>query len=167
MDSAQSAAALDKIVKKYGLKLHTSSQDFFSEKGLYARLDSPGFITNCTAISGYVYEDGSFQGDGTIVAGKCYEFQLARYVKGSFSEVTLNVGDAEGYDEWIYTTASGVDVQLSMGPDRCVLLADLPSSFIAVNLLGGTGGNSIFMPEPVNKADLEAFADFFDFSSLD
>ena len=166
-DSAKSAAALNRIVKKYDLKLHTSAEDFYSEKGLYKMLDADPFISNCTAISGYVYEDGSFQGDGTIVAGKCYEYQLARYVKGSFSEVTLNVGDAEGYNEWIYTTKSGADVQLSMGPDRCVLLADLPSSFIAINLLGGTEGNSIFMPEPVTKADLEAFADFFDFSSLD
>ncbi len=166
-DSAQSAAALDKIVKKYGLKLHTSSEDFFSEKSLYDKLGTAPFINNGTAVSGYIYEGGSFQGDGTNMAGKCYEYQLARYMKGTFSEVTLNVGDAEGYDEWIYTTASGVDVQLSMGPDRCVLLADLPSSFIAVNLLGGTRGNSIFMPEPVTKTDLEAFADFFDFSSLD
>ena len=167
VDSAEAAAALEKIVKKYDLKLHTDAEDFFSEKGLYAKLDTAPFISNCTAISGYVYEDGSFQGDGTNVNGKCYAYQLARYMKGPFSEVTLNVGDADGYDEWIYKTASGVEVQLSMGPDRCVLLADLPSSFIAVNLLGGTRGNSIFMPEPVTKADLEAFADFFDFSSLD
>jgi len=167
VESTESARALDGIVKKYGLTLHTSAEDFFSEKDLYKKLGEAPFITNCTAINGYVFEDGSFQADGTNVAGKCYEYQLARYVKGSFSEVTLNVGDAEGYDEWIYTTASGADVQLSMGPDRCVLLADLPDSFIAVNLLGGTSGNSIFMPEPVTKADLEAFADFFDFSSLD
>ena len=53
-----------------------------------------------------------------------------------------------------------------MSPDRCVLLADLPDAFVAVNLLGGTAGNSVFMPEPVTKADLEAFAELFDLSAL-
>ena len=166
VSDAESAARLESIAAANGLKLHTSQQDFFTESELYEMLGTAPFISNCAAISGYVYEDGSFQGDGTNVAGRFYEYQLGRYVKGSFSEVTLNVGNASSYEEWIYTTASGVDVQLSMGPDRCVLLADLPSSFVAVNLLGGTNGNSLFMPDPVTKADLEAFADLFDFSSL-
>ena len=166
VSDAESAARLESIAAANGLNLHTSQQDFFTESELYEMLGTAPFISNCAAISGYVYEDGSFQGDGTNVAGRFYEYQLGRYVKGSFSEVTLNVGNASSYEEWIYTTASGVDVQLSMGPDRCVLLADLPSSFVAVNLLGGTNGNSLFMPDPVTKADLEAFADLFDFSSL-
>ena len=34
------------------------------------------------------------------------------------------------------------------------------------NLLGGTEGNSFFMPEPVTKEDLEAFAELFDFAKL-
>ena len=59
-----------------------------------------------------------------------------------------------------------MDVQLSMGPDRCVMLADLPGSFVAVNLLGGTSGNSMFMPDPVTREDLQAFADMFDLSAL-
>ena len=80
--------------------------------------------------------------------------------------VTLNIGDAEGYEEWTYTTVSGTEVQLSMSPDRCVLMADLPDAFVAVNLLGGTAGNSVFMPEPVTAADLQAFADMFNFSAL-
>jgi hypothetical protein len=87
-------------------------------------------------------------------------------VKGSFSEVTLNVGNVDEYEEWIYTTACGVDVQLSLGPSRCVMMADLPQSFVAVNLLGGANGDPIFMPDPVTRSDLEAFADMFDFSVL-
>ena len=157
---------LESIAAENSLRLHTSQQDFYTEDELYELAGVSPFISHCAAISGYVYEDGSFQGDGTNVAGKFYEYQFGRYVKGSFSEVTLNIGNASDYAEWIYTTASGVDVQLSMGPDRCVLLADLPNSFVAVNLLGGTSGNSVFMPDPVTKADLEAFADLFDFSSL-
>ncbi len=161
-----SADALEKIAGEFGLTLHSDVRDFYSQRDLCAALGADTFIDNCAALSGYIYEDGSFQADGTNIGNKCYEYQLGRYVKGSFSEVTLNVGDADKYEEWIYTTASGVDVQLSMSPDRCVLLADLENSFVAVNLLGGTAGNSVFMPEQVTREDLQTFADQFDFTVI-
>ena len=164
--SPEMGKELESIASSYGLRLHTFRQDFYSENELCSLAGIPPFISNCTAISGYIYEDGSFQGDGTNTAGRFYEYQFGRYRKGSFSEVTLNIGSAGDYEEWIYTTASGVDVQLSMGPDRCVMLADLPGSFVAVNLLGGTSGNSMFMPDPVTREDLQAFADMFDLSAL-
>ena len=164
--SPEMGKELESIASSYGLRLHTFRQDFYSENELCSLAGIRPFISNCTAISGYVYEDGSFQGDGTNTAGRFYEYQFGRYRKGSFSEVTLNIGSAGDYEEWIYTTASGVDVQLSMGPDRCVMLADLPGSFVAVNLLGGTSGNCMFMPDPVTREDLQAFADMFDLSAL-
>ncbi len=166
VSTEEQAAALDDIVARYGLRLHSSLTDFDSEQQLCSILGCPSFLSGCVAISGYVYEDGSFQGDGTSAAGRCYEYQFGRYVKGSFSEVTLNVGNVDEYEEWIYTTACGVDVQLSLGPSRCVMMADLPQSFVAVNLLGGANGDPIFMPDPVTRSDLEAFADMFDFSVL-
>lgn len=164
--NADMARQLDAVAGEYGLRLHTSARDFFSEGELCSLLGAQSFISDCAALSGYVYEDGSFQADGTNVSDKCYEYQLGLYRKGVFSEVTLNIGDAEGYEEWTYTTVSGTEVQLSMSPDRCVLMADLPDAFVAVNLLGGTAGNSVFMPEPVTAADLQAFADMFNFSAL-
>lgn len=160
------ADELDRITGKYDLRLHTSMQDFDSEDTLYSLLDAEAFLTDCAAVSGYIYEDGSFQAYGTNVSGKSYEYQLGRYVKGAFSEVTLNIGSAEDYEEWIYTTSRGDEVQLSLGPNRCVVMSDQPTAFVAINLLGGTEGNSLFMPEPVSRADLEAFAELFDFSSL-
>jgi len=160
------ADKLEEIAAGHSLRLHTSLREFSSEKELYSLAGTGPFLSDCAAINGYVYEDGSFQADGTSVADKCYEFQLGRYRKGVFSEVTLNVGNADAYEEWLYTTASGVDVQLSMGADRCVLLADLPDAFVAINLLGGTSGNTVFMPEPVSREDLETFADLFDFAAL-
>jgi len=164
--TAEQARALDEITARYSLRLHTGYTDFDNEEALYTLLGSRPFFIDCAAISGYVYEDGSFQGDGTSVAGKCYEYQFGRYVKGSFSEVTLHVGNTDDYEEWMYTTSRGVAVQLSLGPTRCVLMADLPESFVAVNLLGGTRGDQLFMPEPVTRADLETFAELFDFSAL-
>lgn len=160
------AAALEGIARDYSLHLHTSRRDFYSEDELYSLLGVDAFASHCADLAGYVYEDGSFQGYGTSVSGRVYEYQLGRYVKGAFSEDTLLIGDADEYEEWIYTTASGLDVQLSMGPDRCVLMADLPESFVAIHLLGGTAGNSAFMPDPVTKDDLEAFADLFDLTVL-
>ena len=164
--NADMADRLDAIAAENGLTLHSSARDFFSESDLYAALGTDPFIRYCAALSGYIYEDGSFQADGTNVADKCYEYQLGLYRKGTFSEVTLNIGDAAEYEEWNYVTSAGVEVQLSMSPDRCVLLADLPDAFVAVNLLGGTAGNSVFMPEPVTAEDLQAFAEQFDFSAL-
>ena len=164
--NADMARQLDAVAGEYGLRLHTSARDFFSEGELCSLLGAQSFISDCAALSGYVYEDGSFQADGTNVSDKCYEYQLGLYRKGVFSEVTLNIGDAEGYEEWTYTTVSGTEVQLSMSPDRCVLMADLPDAFVAVNLLGGTAGNSVFMPDPVTREDLQAFADMFNFSAL-
>ncbi|MBQ7736431.1 MAG: hypothetical protein IJT62_01185 [Oscillospiraceae bacterium] len=164
--SQEMADKLQEIASRYALKLHTGLTAFYSQQELCTRLNTQPFITNCSSFSGYVYEDGSFQGDGVSTAGRSYEYQLGRYVKGTFSEVTLNVGNAGEYEEWTYTTASGVNAQLFLGPERCVLLADLSDSFVAVNLLGGTDGNSIFMPDPVTREDLEAFADLIDFTGL-
>ena len=164
--NADMARKLDAIAAENGLTLHSSARDFFSEAALYDALGTEPFIRNCAALSGYVYEDGSFQADGTDVADKCYEYQLGLYRKGAFSQVTLNIGSAAEYEEWTYTTSAGVEVQLSMSPDRCVMLADLPDAFVAVNLLGGTAGNSVFMPEPVTAEDLQAFAEQFDLGAL-
>ena len=107
------ANELDQITRKYNLRLHTSVTDFDSEDTLYSLLNAEPFLTDCTAVSGYIYEDGSFQAYGTNVSGKSYEYQLGRYVKGAFSEVTLNIGSAEDYEEWIYTTSRGDEVQLA------------------------------------------------------
>ena len=160
------ANELDTITRKYNLRLHSSITDFDSESTLYTLLGAEPFLTGCTAVSGYLYEDGSFHAYGTSVSGKCYEYQLGRYVKGAFSEVTLNIGNAEDYEEWIYTTSRGDEVQLSLGPNRCVVMSDQPMAFVAINLLGGTEGNSLFMPEPISRADLETFAELFDFAKL-
>ena len=160
------ANELDCITRKYNLRLHSSYSDFDSEAALYSLLGAEPFLTGCAAVSGYIYEDGSFQAYGTNISDKSYEYQLGRYVKGAFSEVTLNIGNPGDYEEWIYTTSRGDEVQLSLGPNRCVVMSDQPKAFVAINLLGGTEGNSLFMPQPITKADLEAFAELFDFTRL-
>lgn len=160
------ANELDRITRKYSLRLHSTITDFDSESSLYGLLGTEPFLDNCSALSGYLYEDGSFNAYGTCVVDRAYEYQLGRYVKGAFSEVTLNIGNADGYEEWMYTTSRGYEVQLSLGANRCVLMVDLPKSFIAINLLGGSEGDSLFMPTPVTREQLETFAEQFDFSKI-
>ncbi|MBD9068236.1 MAG: S-layer homology domain-containing protein, partial [Butyricicoccus sp.] len=60
------ANELDQITRKYNLRLHTSVTDFDSEDTLYSLLNAEPFLTDCTAVSGYIYEDGSFQPDKTV-----------------------------------------------------------------------------------------------------
>lgn len=162
------ADKLDEITARYGLRLHQSMDVYDSADGLYQKAGTKPFLTGCTAISGYVYDDGSFQFDGTSAAdGKEFTYQFGRYVKGVFSDVTLNVGSAKDYEEWDYKTASGVTVQLSMGRDKCILMADLPNSFISVNILGGTASDGRTPAGAgMTRQALENFADLFDFSRL-
>ena len=153
------ANELDQITRKYNLRLHTSVTDFDSEDTLYSLLNAEPFL-NCRRRGRYIIRDSSFEAysTNTFPAELRISETTARYVKGAFSEVTLNIGNAEDYEEWIYTTSRGDEVQLSLGPSRCVVMSDQPKAFVAINLLGGTEGNSFFMPEPVTKEDLEAFA---------
>ncbi len=92
-------------------------------------------------------------------------YQFGNYVKGTFSGVYLNVGDADSYREWQYTTSSGVIVSLALGETKALVIADLENSFVAVNVLTGSAGSD-FGSSSVTEDDLEAFADLFDFSVI-
>ena len=160
------ADALDEIVERYGLKLHSSIRFFDTADELY-KLSGTGAFLGSTPMNGYLYEDGSFLfSAANTVQGTAFAYEFNRHVKGSFSEVTLNIGDAAGYEQWDYETACGVTVQMFMGGEKCLILADLDSAFVSVNLLGGTGGGSQYMKDPVTRETLEIFADLIDFTKL-
>ena len=57
---------------------------------------------------------------------------------GAFNEVILNVGDASAYEEWTYESACGRQVTLALGPDKALVLAELPDSVVSLNVLAGT-----------------------------
>lgn len=155
------ADKLDEIVTRYGLKLH-KTLDLIDADGFFDRVGKGDFLgEGNTTYGGYIYEDGTFHMEGFAVVGEIImDYQLMNCMKGSFTDVYLNVGDANAYDEWTYTTTSGVTVSLSMGPTKCLVIADLGKSFLSVNVLGGTDDQGI------TASDLETFANTFDFSAL-
>ncbi|SHI07270.1 hypothetical protein SAMN02745823_02244 [Sporobacter termitidis DSM 10068] len=172
--SKDMADKLEEIIAKYGLKLHTEMTVFDTPEQLLTNAGAAGLLkdNNGTGVnkilSGYVYEDGAFQYDGEAVltTGKIVQYQFGNYVKGTFSDVYLNVGDASKYQEWQYATQSGATVSLALGENKALVILDLPESFVVINVLGGTMEDAAFAMDPIAKADLEKFADLFDYSRL-
>jgi hypothetical protein len=171
--SKEMADKLEEITAKYGLRLHTeltvydSPDQFIERTGIGDFLQSEDAAGVNRVYGGYSYEDGAFHYDGQAVlySGAVIDYQLGNYVKGTFSEVYLNIGDANAYREWQYTTKSGVTVSLALSETKALVIADLDSSFITVNVLAGTG-DSIFGSSSITEADLQTFADLFDFSQI-
>jgi hypothetical protein len=148
---------LEEITEKYGLKLHTEF-NLVSAKELAYRVGGQFWTDCCDVWTGYIYENGTFQFDGTCNADD-FDYQFRRSVKGTFEEVDLNIGTASDYEEWQYTTTSGEPLLLSLGPNKALIFADDDSCFITVNVLAGT-------EEGMSKETLEKFADSFDFGIL-
>ena len=78
----------------------------------------------------------------------------------------LPIGDADEYTQWEYETACGIPVTLAMGPDKALIIADLPEAFLVVNVLdvrvGDVEAGEAAMPNEV----LEAMADAFRFDTV-
>jgi hypothetical protein len=154
---------LDEITAKYGLKQHTDMELLYDSE--LASCVGGKFWTDCCDVgSAYIYENGTFQYDGTCFSDSTYGddglgYQFRRSVKGTFEEVDLNIGVASDYEEWQYDTSSNESVLLALGPNKALIFADFDSCFIAVNVLCGTD-------EGMTKEKLEDFADTFDYGIL-
>ena len=157
--SQEMADKLDAIAAEYGLTLHSGGVHFTTSMAeMYER-----FGNFCAAEDyyGYYFDDGTFQCD-CVYDG--LSFQIRRCMKGTMDAVSLNVDDAEQYEQWEYQTASGVTVLLARGSNKALIVADLPGSFVVVNIIDSLQplpGESIFSTQKV-----EALADSIDFSVL-
>ena len=99
----------------------------------------------------------------TKVLKELIEYQLMRYMKGYIAVgAYLNIGNAENYDYWEYTTSDGTAVVLLSSPEKSVVIADYENSLLSINILGSYSGNDFS-----DRAALEAFAETFDFSVID
>ncbi|SCW62521.1 hypothetical protein SAMN02910456_02241 [Ruminococcaceae bacterium YRB3002] len=156
--SQEMADKIDEIVSKYSLTLHGACLDGPQEK-----IDTKfGKIMDDANYAGYYYEDGTFSVDGDF--GK-YDFQLRRTTKGVLDTVTLNIGNINNFEQWEYTTASGVTVSLALSDgDQAIILADLDDSFVAVNVLLWMGEDD--KPDTMTRADLENMADHIHFEVM-
>ncbi len=161
------ADTLDSIVEKYGLRLHTRMEIVLP--AVWPETVGAFMKENNTALSGYIYEDGTFRYDGEadIPGYGKLEYQFSRSVRGSFNDVTLNIGDLSDFQEWGCQTEQGTSVTLGLGAHtRSLILADLGDCFILVNVLAGEERDDVFSSGAIGRAELEALADSFDFDLL-
>ena len=148
------------ILTRYGLTLHSELTVLPTDDELTAAVGKGNFLGDNTDVSGYMYEDGTFQFDGqTSLGAEVILYQFMCYQKGSFTDAMLNIGNADDYTEWPYQTACGLTVSLSVSPYKSLIILETDTAFITVNVL--TGSDDGFM-----KTDLEALADSFDFTLL-
>lgn len=172
--SQDMADKLEEITVRYSLTLHRSLTIVENAEELYGvagtgRFLVPSDLGGNAVLGGYVYDDGTFHYDGQamLTGGTMIDYQLGNYIKGTFSDTYLNVGDAGSYREWAFTTASGLTVSLALGEGKALVIAELEDSFVTVNVLAGTSQDSQFASGIITEDDLEAFANLFDFRQID
>ena len=166
------ADKLEEIIAKYGLRLHTQLEVVMPE--IWPVAVGEFYRENVTPYSGYIYEDGTFRFDGAADLGgtelRAYgtiEYQFSRSVRGTFNEVTLNIGDLADFQEWSYQAQDGTELTLALGRgNRSLILADLGDSFVLVNVLTGQEGDDTFSSGPIGRAELEELADSFLYTAL-
>lgn len=153
---------INEITAKYDLKLHTNITDC-DEKDvneMCGEVFSDGFTG-----AGYMYEDGTFNLDSEFNG---IYFQIGRCMRGYFDTTYLNVGNAGDYEEYEYTTKSGITVTIShgkggMGMDKWIVTANLKDSFVSLNTIPFDYDGNL---KEYTKADIEALVDSIDFTKL-
>ena len=115
--SQEMADKLDEIAEKYQLKLHTDVRLNLDAEGLYAQVGGD-FLSDNHAVAAYMYEDGTFHfdGDAELAGYGRLDYQFGRVVKGCFNPLGMNIGSAEDYIQWNYTTQDGVALLLAISP---------------------------------------------------
>lgn len=156
--SQEMADTLEAIAAENGLILHSGWEHVNSMAEMYERF---GTFSTAEKWNGYYFDDGTFQCDCAV---NDINFQIRRCMKGVLDTVSLNIFDAEQYEQWEYTTACGETVLLAFGPEKSLILAESEQSFTVVNVLSGRDG--AILGGSITAAELEALADTFDFSIL-
>ena len=131
---------------------------------------SCGAFDHCI-YDGYSFDSGSFKTEGAFLfcdAQWPYEtnYQFVCNRKGYLSVSYLAIGDADDYTQWAYETASGVTVTLALGPDKALIIADLPDAYLVVNVLDVRVGDVQRGEATLPAGILEAMADAFRFDQL-
>ena len=175
--SQEMADKIAEICEKYDLQLTENVvlpdtvEDMFSALGI-SGVHAAGAAEQKSVYSGYYYENGTFQFEGnTTISGEFgyfapieYQFRCCR--RGAFDTVVLNLGNIEEYEQWAYTNASGDTMLLALSSTKAVILADLPESFITINVLYSNYGDILTGEVHMSREALQVFADSFDLSEL-
>lgn len=173
------ADKIEEIREKYSLSLVTDMKVFDGDDGFFKAAGTGKVFTRAgegymnTVYSSYVYNDGSFHFEGEAQftddnASWPYpiSYQVERSMKGTFLTTTLNIGDADDYEEWTYTTKNGVELTLAQSDWTELILVEREDSFVVVNLYDVYVGDVVKGELHKSHEDLEAFADLFDFSVI-
>lgn len=157
--SREMAEAMDAIAEKYDLKLHTTSYDLQEHPELVELLGD--FLGDNGGYFRYMYEDGTFEVDGTIQFTDigAWDFQLLRSVRGTFHDAMLDIGDISEYQETLYETSCGIPVTLALGKERSLVFANLSDCLVTVTIPYGTDAG-------IGQTHLQVLADGIDFTTL-
>lgn len=157
--SQEMAEQMDRITKKYGLTLHTTSYDLQEHQKLVETLGC--FLGANGGYYTYMYEDGTFEVEGTIQFADigAWDFVLLRSVKGTFHDAMLDIGCISEYQEVLYKSECGVPVTLALGKNRVLVLADLEDSFVTITIPYGTESG-------LEQSHLKILADSINFTAL-
>lgn len=157
--SREMADKMDALAAKYDLKLHTTSYDLQEHPELLEPLGN--FLGDKGGYYTYMYEDGTFQVDGTIDFEDigAWDFHLFRSVRGTFHDAMLDIGDVSEYQEVSYETACGVTVTLALSKSQALILADLEDSFVTVYIPYGSNSG-------IQQSHLKILADSINFAAL-
>lgn len=156
----EQADKFDEIMAKYGLTPHTAREGFNTEAQLCAALGVEDFFDERFDIRGdYLFEDGAFKAVGTFpMDGEEVWVSMVNAVKGSITMISSGI--PEEYEEWIYTTDSGVEVILATHEDGAWMVADLPGTYVTVTFDAPLAQAQV--EDLVNDIDLAVLAERFD-----
>ncbi len=159
------ADKLEEILAKYGLKKHTR-MEILSHDELVEAVGGEFLSDGHAKYYGYIYEDGHFAVDGDYAAENGnIGYQLRRSVKGTFTDVTLYIGDADEYDEWQYNVGD-YTLTLALSTNKALIITDLGDAFVTVNVLDGSEEVLLDSDTTITKEILESFADSFNWQVL-
>jgi len=175
--SQEAKDTLDDILNKYNLKMHKTSSDVRSLDELYSALGISGLMPAAGdngdyPVGGTLYDDGTltFNGAAALPDGTDVRYQFDCFTKGTFTRVGYLLADADDFEEWTYPKSTGYNILLAISANKSIMAVNLDNSFVFVNILSGTENNdsskTSYGAQPIDKGDLEAFADGFDFAKL-
>lgn len=186
--SLEARDTLDSLAERYGLRLHAETYtQVNSLEDLYAVTGVNGFMPETGGLgkfeeAGHYPLGGKVYGDGTLsfnasaalpgVSRVLYSFNS--YAKGLFHRDPNPIVRDAGLEEWTYTTNDGTQVLLALGSYQSIMAAELEDCFIYVHIYSGSDNNGSGTDsadrsrgEPaVGRADLEDFAESFDFAAI-
>ena len=164
---------LEDILEKYDLKalgkeavVQTWDTDIFYEALQIDSLIRSDSGMDITSTNGYFYPEGAFSVDLTLnPAGETPRWNQVVYAdlmycpKDYFCPRYSSV-QSEIYDEWLYTTAQGIDVNIATRQDSAVFFAEQEDAYLTAFVTM----NPYDQKDPAVRADIEAMAEVFDFT---